>query len=176
VNFTGMGSDAFEPNLADYFRFGVDSDCVGPNIGTGDNVAADRGGDFHGALVVVGFYFPSTNTSAGTIAGTFQLIDAASLVPGTPLTPPMLGDADFGTYHASQICFENVPVGTGILGVRTNKIVDVPSICCGLCGVPSGPFQVRARTFAMFETPNGPPRLLRVDKYICDGVEHDPCE
>jgi hypothetical protein len=176
VNFTGAGADAFEPNMNDYFRFGVDTDCVGPNIGTGDNVAADRGGDFHGALVVVGFRFVSTNTPAGTIAGTLQLIDANSLVPGTPIPPPSLGDPDFGTYHASQICFENVPVGTGIYGVRTNKMVTVPSICCGLGGLAGGPFQVKARTFAMFESPGGPPRLLRVDKYICGGVEHDPCD
>lgn len=176
VNFPGVGANAFQPNLADFFKFGVDTDCVGPNMGTGDNVAADLGGDFHGALVVVGFRILSTGVSAGTIAGRLQLIDANSTVPGTPLPPPSIGDADFATYHASQICFQNVPVASGMFGVRTNATVNVSPLCCNLGGGPGGPLQVRGRTFAMFEAPSGPARLIRVDQYICDGIIHDPCE
>ena len=175
VSFPASATDQFQPNVADYFKFGVDSDCVGPNKGTGDQVAADRGGDFHGASVTVGFRRISDGSVAGAVTGTLVLIDCSTTVPGTPITPPSPGDADFATYHCSQVCFDEEELSGGIFGVRVNKSVQVPSVCCSLLGVSAGPFNVAARTYASCEGTN-PPQLLRVDQYVCGGVVRDPCD
>jgi len=184
VSFSGTGSNAFEPDIGDAFDFGVDTDFAGLNPFTGENEAADRGGDFHGGLVTVGLELASTGEFAGTITGTLQLIDCDTGNPLVPLNPAVfdkrqdLETAYINTndgHHCSQLVFTNAPLQSGIFGVRTTKKLTVNSVCSNLFGLPTAMFEVSARSFAICEG-SAAPRLIRVDQYICDGLTRDPCD
>lgn len=53
-------------------------------------------------------------------------------------------------------------------GVRAQTVLEIPSVCSQIAGVPIGPFYIRSEATAMFDTHDPNPRLIRVDQFICD--------
>ena len=149
IFFNGTGSDAFEPGTlgspsTDRFDFSVDTDSVGPDLGTGDNRAADDGGDFAGATVTVSFQL--NGVDAGTITGVLRYIN------------PELAVLEF---------FEE-RVSTGNYGVRTKRAMPVRPICASMFGMPLPTFQVCGEAAAFIRGLNGSPRLFHIDQFECD--------
>ncbi|MCA9247194.1 MAG: hypothetical protein KDA42_08775 [Planctomycetales bacterium] len=143
INFLGVGADAFEAGTpigspsADKFEFGVDTDQVGPDTGTGDNQYADHGGDFPGTTVTVCFQL--AGSPVGCVTGVMSFVDA----------------------ETSIVVFDEVEITSGNFGVVARKTMTITPICQQLLGIPLGPFQVCGEAAAMCEAPDGAPQLIR---------------
>ena len=137
LSFTGF-------DTGDTFGWGVDTDAVGPDPGTGDNQYADKGGDFNGTAVTISFVDSGTGLAAGTIAGTLSQV----------------------AEHESILVISNQQLQSGDFGVRARKTITVSPICGNMFGIALPGFSVTSEAFALSQ--NGQrPRLIQVLDYVC---------
>lgn len=140
------------------------------------------------ALATVQTWKSTTDTSLARIRG--REIGLANCVRGTSVALDLNqgaganGNATCGPdgeivlgriIDAGLVVFiADIPPGTDF-GVRATKTQSVTSLCTNLFSLPTVQFEISARTFAICDG-SAPPRLIRVDQYVCDGIALDPCD
>jgi len=142
-----------DPLTTDFVRFGASVNRLKtppPPPDPGDNNDGDAFGNLSVPVQVV-FYNSNTGTTT-TASAVFVNIDKD-------------GDGDFDDGWSEALVSG---AGGGAPAVWARAIVPVVSPWCHFCGIDFGPYYVSAAATAVYECATGRPRLIRVDKYICD--------
>jgi hypothetical protein len=183
ITFTAVAPDTgFNPG--DRFRFGANARV---QRGGGGSFATADGDDVgqRGAKVTVTFQLGAT-TSTGE--GTF--FDN----PGKKndcFDPGVWVTDDLGNNHlvVNPLSVVDLPCpetsasknnkqsyvtvggsGANAFAVRAQATIEVPSLCCLLCGIPIGPYSVCTKTTAMYACTENRPRLIRLAEYTCEVI------
>lgn len=176
INFVAdpIGGDlGFEPG--DRFRFGVVMDGVSSGGGSDDGDGVGRDGVQatiffnNGQTVTVTFFDNNTEGSNDCIDPalidpvTGTLVVHPSMIPDLPC-PPSSANNNNGQSFATTFGAGNRP-----FGVRAQATIQVKSLWTQICGIPLGPYNISAKTDAVYDCQERTPRLIKITEFICPG-------
>jgi len=180
INFLpDTGDDGFAPG--DRFRFRA---IVRSGFPPGGSIIDGDGIGAIGARVAIEFDYAGNPVPEVAID---RLVDTTHSGNNCPFNPSVQNDA-LGNPHLvvhptglfdlpcpttsapnnnGQAFIELLPPAVSQFAVRSQAKILVPSVIKQVCGVPLGPWAIRAKATAGYDFATGDPKLVHVDQFIC---------